>query len=524
MKHTNKVTKRNSRNSTSILVSRKFTRTRKSKKTNNSNKSVTIHNDNVNVNDNDNANANANDNNNKNKNNKSFSIGFISRRFLSRTQSLVRTGPKLKKKDLFALYISDNKSKLINGNTLDNKEFYDKLFNENKINCVCENIFNKPLGDDCNCDNLKKYSSQGKSGASIYSIKCGKDKKILKTIVVPNYYMKLRLETKNYLYLEMDGFSIQTLINTYIYRELPNNSVNIFNSGVCKNKYNKMHGYNLMDEADLGSGRDFIMKIFDKYYDTEFNINDDDKRYIAITNFLLQVILIIGHLQYSSLEFFHGDYKPENVFVKRCNKKNVSHFTFNVFGKEIRVKNMGFAVLIADFDRSSITIKDEFSDKKFRIISPILFKPFLTNKVNNIIKNYGDIDPDNIKDTKGLKLKKFFVSNFIPRKMDPTITILRSAGVKLFRDFDIYTFMIRLIETENIRKYFIDKKYSLTILSFMSKSFQNALFATPVKNLSLNESAFLIVEIFSKIKEPMINIFTDTYIDRLRALNYKLFR
>ena len=30
----------------------------------------------------------------------------------------------------------------------------------------------------------------------------------------------------------------------------------------------------------------------------------------------IQVIFIIGHLQSTKLEFFHGDYKPENVFVK----------------------------------------------------------------------------------------------------------------------------------------------------------------------------------------------------------------
>ena len=138
------------------------------------------------------------------------------------------------------------------------------------------------------------------------------------------------------------------------------------------------------------------------------------------------------------------------------------------------------------------------------------------------------VEPDNIKnksyEKNGVKIEKLFISNFIPRKMDPTITVLRSAGVKLFRDFDLYTFFIRLIENGRVRQYFIDKRYTDTIMNFMSKSFQKVLLSTPTKELSQNESAYVAVEIFEKIKEPMNNIFTDNYIDRLKALNYKLFR
>ena len=374
--------------------------------------------------------------------------------------------------------------------------------------------------------------SQGKSGAKIHSISCKQKQEILKTVRLKNYYINMRAETNKYMFIEMDGFAIQTIINTYVHRELPNNTVNIINSGVCikKNKVtDEKQGYNLMEEANLGSGRQFFLKLLDKFYDDEFNINsDEDKRYVAIVNFLLQVVLIIGHLQSSPLEFFHGDYKPENVFVTRSDKTTISRFVFKVFGKEIKVKNLGFAVLIADFDRSAITLEDEFNPKKYRIISPILFKPLFTSIVNNIIKKYGDIDPDNIKNTdyekSGVKIKKLFVSNLIPRKMDPTITILRSAGVKLYRDFDLYTFFIRLVETQNVRKYFEEKKINTTIMSFMSKAFKNALYSKPAKELSLNESAFVAVEIFGKIKEPMINVFTDEYISNLQALNYRLFR
>ena len=61
-------------------------------------------------------------------------------------------------------------------------------------------------------------------------------------------------------------------------------------------------------------------------------------------------------------------------------------------------------------------------------------------------------------------------------------------------------------------------------MSFMSKTFIKELLNTPVKVLSQNESALVAVEIFNKIKEPMNSIFSDNYIDRLKSLNYKLFK
>ena len=475
---------------------------------------------------------------------KSFTIKFSNKKFFSYTQSIIKRGPKAKinKKNLFALFITDNINKLLEGKTIYNKNLDKYIFNESDTKCICENIFSNQkteLPDDCECTNIKTYRSQGKSGAKIHSIKCMKNQLILKTIKLSNYYLKMRTQTNKYIFIEMDGFAIQTIINTYVYRELPNNTVNIINSGVCVKSMTK-EGYNLMEEADLGSGRQFLMKILDSSYDSEFNINDEDKRYVVIVNFLLQVTLIIGHLQSSTLEFFHGDYKPENVFVKRVSKKSVSHFHFNVFGKKIRVKNLGFAVLIADFDRSSMTIIDVFNPKKYRIISPILFKPLLTSNVNNIIKKYGDIDPDSTtKDNeenpvlkneykhffkKGVKFNKLFLSKLISRKIDPTITILRSAGVKLFRDFDMYTFFIRLLETENVRKYIKDKRIDANIMSFMSNRFITELYSKPAKEISLNESAYVAIEILDKIKEPMYNVFSVKYISRLESLNYKLFR
>jgi hypothetical protein len=517
-----------------------------------------------NYNDNDNDKFNNIDNNYS----KSFTIRFTSRKFLSQTKSKIKRGPKLKinKQDLFAIYIGDNLYNLRKGKTIYKNKLDKYVFNEADEKCICQNIltFNKSkninpdtnintnLHDDCECGNMKIYGSQGKSGAVINSIKCGNNQNILKIINMSNYYMKMRTETNNYIFVELDGFTIQTLINNYVYKELPNNTINIINSGVCKNKYRSLKGYNLLEEATLGSGQDFLIKLLSGLYDDDFNIKNEDNRYVAITNYLLQVICIIGHLQSSKLEFFHGDYKPENVFVKKSDKKSLPVFTFKVFGKSIQVKNIGFVVLIADFDKSSITIEEEFNQKKYRIISPIVYKLFLRGSVNSIIKKYGDIDPDssflkkqdlenparkisrakndneevsyNYSSPKGVKFEKLFISHLVPKRMDPTMTVLRSAGIKLFRDFDLYTFFIKLLDSTRIREYFMTKRFNVTLMSFMSPKFINALYDMPSKETSISESAYITIDILNKIKEPMHSVFSDYYVETLSALNYRLFR
>jgi len=464
-----------------------------------------------------------------------ISIRFTSGRFLSKTKTAYHIKREPLVKDKVLEFLDDHanlllKKKVLRGSILDKE-----LFNHSELNCICENIFKKHLEDDCKCNNMKTYSSQGKSGASIHSIQCITDispdistdkemeKQILKVVPLSNYYIKLRQETKKYIFLELDGFTIQTLINTYVYRELPMNTVNILHSGVCtSSKYIKYYAYNLMAEANLGSGRVFVNDLLEGKYDKEFNIENSDDRYKAIINFLLQCVLIIGHLQSSSLEFFHGDYKPDNVFVKKVPHEEIEHYKFNVFGHNIKVKNIGFAVLIADFDRSSISLFGDRYKKKYRIISPIVFKPLLSSYVNDIITNYGDVDPHNLKDD--IYIKKLFISNIIPHSKDPTITILRSAGIKLYRDFDLYTFMIKLLDTDNIKNFIIEKKIDKTILAFMSDNFKRELLNKYKKKIGFNESVYIVIEIFNKLNEPIRPIFTDNYLKTLDLLNYRLFR
>jgi serine/threonine protein kinase len=224
------------------------------------------------------------------------------------------------------------------------------------------------------------FDSQGKSIATIHSIQCLQIQKILKVVPLYKYYMKMRSQTNKYIFIECDRFTLQTIVNMYVYKELPNNTINLLKCGVCKNDNkndndnHEFYGYNLMDEADLGTGSTFFNKLLNTIeLDKKININSENMRYKAICNFLLQVVFIIGHLQSSSLEFCHGDYKPDNVFVKTSDPTILKNFKFTVFGRDIYVKNMGFAVLIADFDRSSISLNSNYTNLKYRLVSPMVY-------------------------------------------------------------------------------------------------------------------------------------------------------
>lgn len=278
-----------------------------------------------------------------------------------------------------------------------------------------------------------------------------------------------------------------------------------------------------MEKADLGNCESFIHKllsepktIINEIYGENIPTNFDQDELVRklIDNCLLQCVLIIGHLQSSSLEFFHADYKPDNVFIKKLSSKQVKYFTYKINKQNIKLENMGFAALIADFDRSSISLERTISTlPKFRFIPPILFKPLLKTYIDNMIKKYGDIDPN---DMPNIKFDKYFINNITPNFANPMMTILRSSGITLYRDIDLYTFFIKLLESKKVYYYFVDSNIANTILKFMSNKFLENLFNIPVKNRSISESAYIAIKIFDHINEPMTRIFTDDYIEILQ--------
>ena len=74
-----------------------------------------------------------------------------------------------------------------------------------------------------------------------------------------------------------------------------------------------------------------------------------------------------------------------------------------------------------------------------------------------------------------------------------------------------------------MRNYIIKHKINDTLMNFMSSNFRTSLFNMPIKNISLNESAYIVIELLNKLKEPLPLIFNHNYINSLKNLNYKLF-
>ena len=265
-----------------------------------------------------------------------------------------------------------------------------------------------------------------------------------------------------------------------------------------------------------------INKIINGDYDKEFAITSENMRYEAIVNVLLQIIFIIGHLHSSSLELFHGNYIPDTVYVKKCSVHDIKYYKFNVYGHKINIKNMGFAVIIDYFTFSSISINSDIN-LKYRLIPPIVSSFFLSKYVNNLITGLGDVGNSDYEPN--INIHKVYISKLTALSKDPTINILRSAGITLYKDLDIYTFMVQLLDDITIRDYIISKKLDTIVLSFMSKQFKtNILNKLPKSKSSINETTYIIVDIFYKIKEPMYKVFTDDYFNLLKNLNYKLFK
>jgi hypothetical protein len=420
------------------------------------------------------------------------------------------------------------------------------LFKHNDNDCICENILNKKISQKCNCYDINFIKNDNKTGSRINSIICQKSvntnednlkidhlegdnqeeeekEYILTADKLNNYYIQKNYESSNMIFIETDSFTLNSIINYYLNKELPLNTINIKRSGVCK-----YIGYNLLDYADLGSGINFINDILDHKYDEEFEIHSKDKRYQLVINYLLQIIFTIGHLQTSKLEFFHGNCSSKNFLVKRLSKNTYPSFTFVVSNRLINIENLGFAVQITNFSKSSITLYSSKYHKPIRVVPAIRYKSLLNNYVKEIIDKDAKLN-SKIKQNpevtnRAASFDKIFLSKLLPSNKDPMIDIIRSSGGLIYRDCDLYTFFIGLVNSEKILKYVEDNSLFTTILSFMSDDFINEFsnHITKNKQQSINESLSIAIKIFNKIKEPMNKIFTNNYFKSLELLNLYL--
>ena len=458
--------------------------------------------------------------------NDDITIRYMSKRFYTKTKTARRLPREPMVKDKFGQFLDDNYKKLLNYDYIKDKDINQWVFDDDTEKCICQNLFKRELPEDCKCYDMEKYKVQGKSSAVIYKLTCSQNPRIMKVIPINYYFIQAIPEvnkySKKYIYLEMSRSVLEILISKYVEKQLPHNTLKILNSGICKSKLHNKYIYQLMEEASYGSGNNFIQNILNRKYDDVLEIKYEDYRYRIIVSFLLQCVLSIGQLQSSPLEFFHGDYKPDNVFVKPYDRQINKFIKFNINGKEIKVRNMGFIVMVGDFDRASITVQSDVLDKNYRLFSPLVFTPLLRKYVSDLIKQYGDIDPETYSGE--IKLNKSILSQLVPKSIDPTATALRSSGIRLFRDLDLYTFFIKLLDNEKMKNYVINKKIDSTLMSFMSRDFRKNLLAMPVKNISFTETASITFDILNKLNEPMAPAITPEYIRTLNILNYKLFR
>jgi hypothetical protein len=92
---------------------------------------------------------------------------------------------------------------------------------------------------------------------------------------------------------------------------------------------------------------------------------------------------------------------------------------------------------------------------------------------------YSDIKPNK---KRQIQINKLFVSNLVPKTLDPTIEVLRIAGIKYYNNIDIYVLFMDLLNVQGVRDYFKAKKIDKTVMAFMSDKFIDALFMTKIKD------------------------------------------
>lgn len=441
--------------------------------------------------------------------------------------------------------LDDNIYKMKKGKILDIELFAPYIFISNKNTCLCEHVLKKHISKDCLCKNLTTFSKQGFSGAEIHSIMCklnnSEDKNILKVIQLSDYYIKYRLDTKKYHFIEVDKFTQQILVNKYVNEILPLNSIKLINSGYCSNESlslwnklvgSKIYGYALSDIADLGNGLVFLKNIIKgniKF--NNYDSKDDNNKYKLFINFMLQALLSIEHLHQSRYRIFHGDLKPSNFLVKTCNIDEIKYFEYKINGKKLKVKNLGFAVLLIDFDTSSITLKSN-SDKDYRIVPTVFMNTFFRPWFNNIEKKFAnksneqglDIYKNKNFTKKGKELPSIGILSYIYGKFNPLIVFFRGAGVDYFMDIDTCTLAIFILTDPDIKEYCIkNKSIYITLFSFLSPKVYSDILQYTINNENVNYIVSLLSSILKNNNEKMNKIFTNQYVKDLELINYKLF-
>ena len=332
-------------------------------------------------------------------------------------------------------------------------------------------------------------------------------------------YMKIADITSHYKLIEFDKFTHTSIIQYYISRMLPYNTLNLWNFGMCnKNKNKKKNkkktfknkmGYNLFAENTIPHldnefipCRNFIKNLLNGEYDDKLIMKYDsrvsrvsrvskidDSRYILLTNCLLQVICILGHLQTSNLEYNQELLTPECFHIKILENITFTKFNYSIAGKPINIINMGFAVYLTEFTNATITLHSKFAH---------------SNRQNRI----------------GYQ-KMFKYSKNVSEVLGQSVM-----GIEL------YIFFISLLDSEYMKTYFLAHKLHRTVMSFMPDEFMNIYLQMKFKSLSVDTCYYKMITIFKKIKKikkelnhihlPILDVFTFGYLQSLKLTNLYL--
>ena len=161
-------------------------------------------------------------------------------------------------------------------------------------------------------------------------------------------------------------------------------------------------------------------KLFNRELDDEFEIYNSDHLYKAIVNLLLQVILIFGHLNTSNIHFINNNFTTKSLMIKRVPISSIKKFNFiihytnaknNKDMKYIKLKNMGFSVLLTDMQNASILLSNSLGGDFILLPSSIDYKNY--NYTNNSLllkKLFNKLE-------KNKKYKDYFLE----KKIDKTI-------------------------------------------------------------------------------------------------------
>lgn len=496
----------------------------------------------------------------------------ISRRrtkFFSQTKIAKRVKREPLIKNKIQELLDDNIKYLIQHHSLNRKQisqkgFYNLIYNDNLRNCICDNIFkqNTTLDESCKCDNISSkqikitrknargdtsritrgitnkiniFKSSKIAPNKIHSIEChdtinydGSQNNILDISKV-SPYIKLKSsrntkdpEMNKYYFIECDSLTHELIMNSYFREELPFNTVNIRNSGICHKGLSNW-GYKLKTFNQI-SGKQFLEGVMNyvinrpsslhpkdsqdsemhkhkkqlplrEHLESRLELDDllaslniitEDRRYLVIANMLLQIVLVLGHLQTSPLDFYHGNYILENILITKLDKSETKYFDFTVNNRHIKVKNLGFAARIGmGCDYSSIAIESA------RYSNP---GPSSDSQLRNTYR-------------------------IVSSKVDSKFTS---------KYWDMYLMMISILSIPTILPYLKSRRLDETIMGFIPDNILQFMINNAAKGKSqVSSKVRKMIEKYKKehtVFTNFNNVFNTRYLETLNNLNYRLFR